>query len=129
MKHVPNIAGLLLGLLFVFASLAMLLGFGPEQEPSPEGSYPALFMGAFGPSGYMKFIKILELIGGVLVAIPKTRGLGILILAPIVVNIFAFHWFIMEGEGMTEPMVLAAGVLTLVCLFAECKALKALMFK
>ena len=33
-------------------------------------------MAAFGPTGYMTFIKVLELLGGILVAIPRTRRLG-----------------------------------------------------
>ncbi len=51
-------------------------------------------MAAFGPTGYMTFVKILELLGGLLVIVPKTRNFGLLILGPILVNILAFHVFI-----------------------------------
>jgi putative oxidoreductase len=86
-------------------------------------------MGAFVPSGYLTFVKVLEVLGGVLVAIPRTRGMGLLILGPIIVNIFAFHAFIMEGAGMIEPMLLAVGLLALVCLWAERRSFLALAFK
>ncbi len=78
MRHLPNIAGALLGLVFIAPGLMVLLGYAPEQPPPPEGSYMALFMGAFVPSGYLTFVKVLEVVGGVLVAVPRTRGLGLL---------------------------------------------------
>ena len=129
MRHLPNIAGALLGLVFIAAGLMMLLGYAPEPPPPPEGSYMALFMGAFAPSGYLTFVKVLEVIGGVLVAVPRTRGFGLLVLGPIVVNILAFHVFITGGEGLTEPMLLGVVALTTVCLVAERRPLLALMFK
>lgn len=129
MKHIPNIAGAVLGLLFVMSGLMVLLDMAPEQPPPPEGSYAALFMGAFAPSGYLTFIKVLEVLGGVLVAIPKTRGAGLLVLGPILVNILAFHVFITAGVGLMAPMLLGIGALALVCLWAERKAFLALCFK
>jgi putative oxidoreductase len=129
MRHIPTIAGALLGLLFVMAGLMVLLDLAPEQPAPPEGSYMALFMGAFVPSGYLTFVKVLEVLGGVLVAVPRTRGLGLLVLGPIVVNILAFHVFITAGVGLTEPMLLVVVALTAVCLYYERKPLLALMFK
>ena len=41
-----------------------------------------------------------ELIGGCLVAVPRTRNFGLLVLGPIVVNILAFHFLIMKGQGL-----------------------------
>ena len=103
-KHLPNIAGILLGLLFLMASLIVLLKLAPEPK-YPEGSPVALFMGAFGPTGWMTFVKICELTGGILVAIPRTRNLGLLVLGPIIINILAFHTFITHGEGLLNPML------------------------
>jgi hypothetical protein len=129
MKLIANIAGALLGLAFLFASLMVLLNMAPEQPPPPEGSYAALFMGALAPSGYLHFVKVCELLGGVLVLIPKTRGAGLLLLGPIIVNIVAFHMFIMDGAGMTEPMLLGILALALICLIAEGRALMRFAFK
>jgi len=63
MKHLPAIAGILLGLLFIMSSLVVLFGFAPAPE-IPEGAPVAHFMSAFGPTGYMTFVKVLELLGG-----------------------------------------------------------------
>ena len=57
MKHIPNIAGALLGVLFVVFGLNFFLKFIPMPPGPPEGSPPALFMGALFPTGYLAFIK------------------------------------------------------------------------
>ena len=81
MKIATLIAGGLLGLVFVVFGLNFFLGFIPIP-PAPEG-HPAAFMGAMYMTGFLGFVKVLEIIGGVLVAIPKTRNFGLLILGPI----------------------------------------------
>lgn len=102
MKHIPTIAASLLGLAFVaFSSIYFFQLI--DAPPPPEGSPAALFMAAFYPTGYLDFVKALELIGGILVAIPLTRNLGLLVLGPIIVNILAFHIFITKGEGLFSP--------------------------
>ena len=106
MKYAPTIAGVLLGLLFIASALVVLLHL-VQMPPPPEGTPAALFMGAFVPTGYLTFVKILELLGGVLVAIPRTRNFGLLVLGPIIVNILAFHIFITKGEGLfAVPIIL-----------------------
>jgi len=120
-KYPPIIAGILLGLLFVYASVVFLFGLMPEPE-LPEGSPIALFMGAMGPTGYMAFVKVFELLGGVLVAIPRTRNLGLLVLGPIILNILAFHLFITGGAGLLDPMLLPVVVLPLYLLWVERRA-------
>lgn len=112
MKHVPNIIGGLLGLAFIAFSLMFFFKLMPDQPAPPEGTPPALFMGALAPTGYMHFVKFFELAGGILVAIPRTRNWGLLVLGPIIVNILAFHIFIMKGAMLMDP------VLILVCLMA-----------
>lgn len=102
MKYAPTIAGVLLGLLFIASALVVLLHL-VQMPPPPEGTPAALFMGAFVPTGYLTFVKVLELLGGVLVAIPRTRNFGLLVLGPIIVNILAFHIFIMKGAGLFDP--------------------------
>jgi hypothetical protein len=115
MKYLPTIAGIILGLLFLMASVPVLLHAAPEPK-IPEGTPMYLFMGAFGPTGYFTFVKVLELLGGILVGIPRTRNFGLLILGPIIVNILAFHIFIMKGASLTDPM--AAVMTGCVCLLA-----------
>ena len=105
-KYLPIVAGALLGLLFIMASVMFLLKLAPNPK-LPEGSPIALFMGAFGPTGYMTFVKIFELSGGILVAIPRTRNLGLLVLGPVIVNIVAFH-MAFAPAGLAIPLLLLA---------------------
>jgi hypothetical protein len=126
MKYLPAIAGVLLGLLFLFASSAYFFNL-VDAPPPPEGSHIATFMSVFYPTGYLDFVKVCELIGGLLVAIPLTRNLGLLILGPIIVNILAFHAFIAQGEGFTNPMIIMIIILPLYLLWVERKAFAALI--
>jgi len=52
---------------------------------------------------------VLEITGGILVAVPRTRSLGLLTLGPIVVNILCFHIFLAKGAGLVGlPLLVAA---------------------
>jgi hypothetical protein len=125
MKYLPPIAGILLGLLFIMSASVVLFGFAPTPD-IPEGTPMAAFMAAFGPTGYMTFVKVLELVGGILVAIPRTRNAGLLILGPIIVNILAFHAFV-AGDGIFSPMLLGISALALFLLWSERGAWLALL--
>jgi putative oxidoreductase len=109
-KYLPIIASVILGLLFIMASVMFFLKLGPQPK-FPDGSPIAMFMGAFGPTGYMAFVKMFELAGGILVMIPRTRYIGLLLLGPVIVNIIAFSVFINGGAGLTNWML----ILIVVC--------------
>ena len=81
-----------------------------------------MFMGAMYMTGYLTFIKVLEITGGILVAIPKTRNFGLLVLGPIIVNILAFHVFLTKGAGLADPVVILITVLPLFLLWAARKS-------
>jgi putative oxidoreductase len=121
MRIAALIAGILLGLIFVASSVVVLFKLVPDP-PMPENTPPAHFMAAVGPTGYMTFVKVLELLGGILVAIPRTRNLGLLVLGPILVNILAFHAFVTGGHGLFEPMLMGIVVLALFLLWVERRA-------
>jgi len=125
-KHLPTIAGILLGLLFLLSSSMFLLKLAPMPK-FPEGSPIAMFMGAFVPTGYMTFVKLCELAGGVLVAIPRTRNLGLLLLGPIIVNILVFHTCVTGGEGLLNPMLDIIVVLALYLLWVGRKQFTGLL--
>lgn len=129
MKIASNIVGGLLGFLFAVFGVMFLLGLMPAPPPFPEGSLPALFMGAFAPSGYLVFVKAFEVLGGILVAIPFTRNLGLLVLGPILVNILAFHTFIMKGEGLLNPMLIFICLAAAFLLWVERKAFLGLLHR
>lgn len=129
-KYIPIVAGIVLGLLFVMGGVTFLFNLIPADKmppPPPEGSLPALFMGAFFPSGYLHFVKVLEVLGGVLVAIPRTRNLGLLVLGPIIVNILAFTVFIAKGKDASIPVLAILVVIPLYLMWVERKAWSALV--
>ena len=98
-KRLPSIAGGILGALFVLASVMFFLDVGPKPQ-YPEGSAIAHFFAAFGPTGYMKFVKVFELVGGLLVMIPRLRNIGLLVLGPVIVNIVAFHMLVDDPKNL-----------------------------
>lgn len=115
-KVIPNIAGVLLGLVFLFASLAFFFHWFPDPK-IPEGTPSAHFMAAFGPTGYFTFIKVFELIGGLLVMIPRLRNIGLLILGPILVNIIANSAFIAGPESFANPLLIVPVICALFLLW------------
>lgn len=125
LKYLAPIAGVLLGLIFIASGLVVLLKLVP-MPPPPAGSPAAHFMTAFAPTGYLTFVKVLEVLGGLLVAVPRTRRMGLLVLGPILINILAFHLFVMKGEGLTQPPVLVIVALMACLLWVERKAFLAL---
>lgn len=112
MKIASTIARLLLGLLFVVFSLNFWLHFIPVPPP-PDGSLAAGFMGAIYMSGYLTFVKVLELVGGLLLLSGRFANLALAVLGPIVINIALFHLFLVKG-GYELPALM--GVLALVAL-------------
>jgi uncharacterized membrane protein YphA (DoxX/SURF4 family) len=116
-KYPPIIAGIVLGLLFVMAAVTVLFNL-VEAPPPPEGSPTAMFFGAFAPTGYLTFVKIFELVGGLFVMVPRLRNFGLLLLGPVIVNIIAFHIFIGGGfKDLLSPMLLITIVLSLYLLW------------
>ena len=92
----------------------------------PADSPPAMFPGAMIPTGYFAFVKVLEIVGGILVAIPRTRPVGLLTLGPIVVNILRFHIFLAKGAGLVGLPLLVA-LLSLFLLWANRAAFSCLL--
>jgi putative oxidoreductase len=119
MKYLPIAAGTILGLLFLMASVPVLLNM--KMEGGPMSADAIAFMTVFASTGYLKFIKIFELLGGLLVAVPKTRNVGLLILGPIIVNIIAFNALVNKA-GVLHPMAIVIYVLSLYLLWVERKA-------
>lgn len=129
MKYLPTIASILLGLTFLMASVPFLLNQVPEQAPPPPGSAMAMYMGALGTTGYMKMVKVFELLGAILVLIPRTRNFGLLVLGPIAVNIAAF-WIFIAGTmptGMALATTLPALLLPLYLLWCGRQKFAALL--
>ncbi len=104
-KALPIIASILLGLSFIMASVIVLFNL-VKAPPPPEGSPAAMFFGAMAPTGYLKFVKIFELVGGIIVMIPRLRNIGLLLLGPVIINIIAFHTFVEDPKHLLNPMLI-----------------------
>lgn len=123
---ITNIVAGLLGLLFLVFGLNFFLQFMPVPPP-PEGSPAAAFLGSMYGSGYLAFVKVLEIIGGIALAIPALRRLGLLLLGPVIVNILAFGVFFTKGASLSTAPVLVIIVTTLYLLWAERAAFTAFL--
>lgn len=127
MKYIPSVISALLGFLFIFASVMVLFNLAqpkPEDMP-PEGSPAALFMGAIGPTGMLTLVKVCELVGGLLMVVPRTRNIGLLFLGPIIVNILAYHALIardLTSSGGTIGMMAFITLAPLYLLWVERRA-------
>jgi uncharacterized membrane protein YphA (DoxX/SURF4 family) len=99
------IARIVLGLIFFVFGLNGFLQFIPVPEMSPGAGN---LMGAFVESGYlMIFVKITEVVCGLLLLIGRFVPLSLVILAPVTLNIVLFHLFL-DMAGMPMGIVLLA---------------------
>jgi putative oxidoreductase len=121
MKYITHITAFLLGLVFIVFGLNFFLKFLPVPTPSA-GSAAAMFMGAMFTSGFLAFVKVLEILGGLFVAIPRTRHLGLLILGPIIVNIVAFNYFFFGPKALLQAPVLLVCTLAVIQIIAANRA-------
>ena len=105
MNNVPMLVRLLLGLVFGLFGLNGFFDFIPLEAPAGEAG---AFLGALGAAGYMlPLIKIVEIAAGVMLLMNRHVLLATLMLAPIVVNVLAFHIFLDSG-GMLMAAVVSA---------------------
>jgi len=88
MKIAVVIARVLLGLIFLVFGLNTYFHFMPQQ-PIP-GDAGALSMLMF-KHGWFSFYSVLYIVGGILLLVGRYVPLGLLLLAPILVNILLFH--------------------------------------
>jgi len=93
----------LLGLIFFVFGLNGFLQFLP-MPPLPEKA--AAFMAALADAGYLfPLIKGVEVVGGLLLLTHLWTPLALILLAPIVVNIFFFH-LVLEPAGLPIGILL-----------------------
>lgn len=101
----PTIARVLLGLAFFVFGLNGFLNFMPHP-PLPDAANRLL--GGLAASGYFfPLLKGTETLCGALLIVGAFVPLALTVLAPILVNILAFHIFLAPA-GLSLPMVLVA---------------------
>lgn len=102
MKIAVLIARILLGLIFVFFGLNAFLHFLPQP---PIQGLPGQFLGAIIASHFYVVVFAFQIIGGLLMLIGRYVALGLVILAPILVNILNFHITFAGGAGILPGLV------------------------
>ena len=80
---------ILFGLMMVNSGLNKFFNYMPMPEISEEMMQ---IMGGFMTIKWiLPLVAIVEIIGGILIAIPKTRALGAIVILPVMVGIFVHH--------------------------------------
>jgi hypothetical protein len=103
----PTVARVLLGVVFLVFGLNGFLHFLP-QPPAPPRAMA--FGGALAATGYFfQLLKGTELVAGALL-LAGFVPIALTLLAPIIVNIVAFHLFLAPGNYAVVGFVLAAEI-------------------
>lgn len=98
------VVALLFGLLFINAGLDKFLHYMPMPKEMSEKTLKAF--GAFVEIGWlMPLVGIAEIVGGLLIIMPRTRALGALICLPVMVGILLTNIF-QEIAGLPLAFVL-----------------------
>ena len=106
-SKVPTVARVLLGVVFLVFGLNGFFHFLP-QPPLAPGAIG--FVGGLASAGYFfPLLKATEVVAGLLLLVGFVP-LALTMLAPIVVNIVAFHLFLAPGNWAVVGFVLAAEV-------------------
>jgi len=106
-SKLPIVARVLLGAIFLVFGLNGFFHFLP-QPPAPPRAIA--FAGALAASGYLfPLLKATEVVAGALLLLGFVP-IALTLLAPIVVNIVAFHVFLAPGNYAVVGLVLAAEI-------------------
>jgi hypothetical protein len=111
-RYIAPCTRILLGLVFFVFGLDGFLHFIPQPTEPP--SEPALsFAVGLLKSGYMfPLIKGTEVVVGALLLANRYVALALVVIAPVIVNIFAFHAFLApSGIVIAGALVVLAGYL------------------
>ena len=104
-KIILFVLALLLGLLFVNAGMDKFFHYMPMPEQMPEEIVKD-FQAMMEIAWLMPLIAVAEIVGGLLVIIPRTRALGALVLLPIMVGILMVNLVVdSSGLALTLPMM------------------------
>jgi putative oxidoreductase len=94
MKMIALIARILLGLIFLTSGLMGLLTHMPKQTIPGVGG---VFFGILLSTRYFYVIKCIEVTGAAMLLLNRYVALGLVLLGPVIVNIFLFHALMAPG--------------------------------
>jgi putative oxidoreductase len=112
MKYIPLVCRLLLGLMFFVFGLNNILHL--FKLPAPSGD-ALIWMGIMGAHGWMTFVGVIMVVGGLLLLVGRFVPLGLTLIAPVIVNILLYH-ALLWPHGAVAGIV--AAVLEIVLLIA-----------
>ncbi len=99
------IVSLLFGLLFINAGLNKFFNYMPMPDNLPEKMVK--IMGAIIEIGWLlPLVAVAEVVGGLLIILPKTRALGAIIIFPIMVGILLIN-ILQAPSGLPFAIVLS----------------------
>src|SRR5712675_2767489 len=122
MKVATVIARVLLGLVFVVFGSNIFLHFIPMPPPPPGllGDFTkALFL-----SHYLHVVAVFQIVGGLLLLIGRFVPLGLVLLAPVIVNIDLVH-ILMDPSGL--PMAAVVSILLVFLIWRYGDAFKGIL--
>lgn len=100
------VLSLLFGLMFINAGLNKFFYYMPMPENLPEKMQKA--MNAFTEIGWiMPLVGTVEVLGGVLIILPRFRALGAVIILPVMVGIVLTN-IVQDTSGLPFALVLSA---------------------
>jgi len=103
MKIAMVIVRTLMGLLFIFAAVVVLFKLAPVPELT--GVAKTFNDGIFAVGYFVPMLKVVELVSGILFVTGRFVPLATILIAPIIVNIFAYHAFI-DNSGLPVAIFL-----------------------
>jgi putative oxidoreductase len=122
MKIATIIARVLLGLVFVVFGSNIFLHFIPMPPPPPGllGDFTkALFL-----SHYLHVVAVFQIVGGLLLVLGRFVALGLVLLAPVIVNIDLVH-ILLDPSGL--PMAIVISILLVFLIWRYRDAFKGIL--
>ncbi len=108
-QKILNVLSILFGLLLLNGGLSKFFSYMPPPDDISEAMLKD--MGAMTEIIWlMPLLGLAEIVGGVLIAIPKTRALGAVIIFPVAVGILLTHIFV-DTNGLIIALVIWAVLL------------------
>lgn len=106
MKIVKTIFCVLFGLMFINAGLNKFFFYMPvpPMEPEMQKAFDAFMTIKW----LMPLVGFVEVVGGVLFIIPKTRALGAIVILPVMVGIILHNALFAPGAGLIIVIVMLA---------------------
>jgi uncharacterized membrane protein YphA (DoxX/SURF4 family) len=102
-KKILFVVSLLFGLMFINSGLTKFFNYMPVPTDMPADAM-ALFGAIMQIKWLMPLVGVVEIIGGILVIIPRYRALGAIMIFPVMVGILLIAIDLSSGLAMVLPL-------------------------